>query len=470
MEKANTLSTAPAENIMGTMDINKLIMKLSVPMMISMLVQALYNVVDSIFVSRVSENALTAVSLAFSMQTVMVAVGIGTAVGVNAMLSKSLGEGDQDRVNKAAANGLFLAVCSCVVFMFVGVALVDVYFRAQATDPEIIQYGKDYLFVVCFFSQGFFLAAMQEKLLTATGKTTYTMISQLAGAVTNIVLDPIFIFGYAGEFFAGTRGAAVATVIGQYVSALVCIYCNLKFNKEIQFRLKDFRPHWPTIRRIYAVGAPSIAMQCVGSVMTFVMNKILMSFSATAVAVFGIYFKLQSFIFMPLFGMNSGIVPIIGYNYGARRPDRLLKTIKSGVMFALVIMCTGFVLFQTVPDLLLGLFSASESMLVIGRAALRTISWSFPMAAVAIIFGSTFQALGQGMNSLYVSLSRQIAVLLPVAWLLSRLGEVNYVWLAFPIAEIASLAMSCFFMLRTYRNIIQPMYGNPAPEAEQPKV
>ena len=458
MEAAIKPNKAPAENIMGTMQVNTLILKLSVPMMISMLVQALYNVVDSIFVARVSEAALTAVSLTTALQNVMIAVGVGTAVGVNALLSKSLGEKDQDKVNKTAANGIFLALCSCAVFMLVAVLLVRPYFALQTNDPEIARLGEEYAFIVCFFSQGFFLSVMMEKLLSATGKTQYTMFSQLSGALTNIILDPIFIFGYAGPMFSGVRGAAIATVLGQFVSTGVGLYFNFKVNREVQFRLKGFRPHLPSIRRIYQVGAPSIAMQCVGSVMNFGLNRILMGFTSTAVAVFGVYFKLQSFVFMPLFGMNSGIVPIIGYNYGARKPDRLLGTVKWGMLYAEIIMVTGFALFQLAPNHLLSLFSASDEMQLIGCAALRTVSWSFLLAGACIILSSAFQALGQGMNSLYISLSRQIAVLLPVAYLLSRLGDVTLVWLAFPIAELASAAMSALFAARTYKKIVKPLY------------
>lgn len=457
MEQA--MNKAPKENIMGTMNINALLVKLSVPMMISMLVQALYNVVDSIFVSRVSEAALTAVSLAFSLQNMMIAVGVGTAVGVNALLSKSLGEKDLERVDRSAANGIFLELVSCGVFMLVGLTLLGAYFGAQTTDPEIIRCGKDYLFVCCVFSQGFFTAAVMEKLLASTGKTKYTMYSQLSGAITNIILDPIFIFGYCGEFLSGTRGAAVATVLGQFVSAGVGIYFNLTVNKEIRFRFKGFRPHLPTIRRIYAVGAPSAAMQCVGSVMTFLMNQILMGFSATAVAVFGVYFKLQSFVFMPLFGMNNGIVPIVSYNYGARKPERVKKTLALGCFYAECVMLIGFLLFQLCPGALLKMFAAHEEMLKIGTAALRTISWSFLLAGICIVFSSGFQALGEGMFSLYISLCRQIVVLVPVAWLLSRLGDVNKVWWAFPIAEVASLVLSVGCMLYTFRKRVRPLYG-----------
>ena len=306
------------ENIMGTMNINPLLVKLSVPMMVSMLVQALYNVVDSIFVSHVSESALTAVSLAFSLQNVMIAVGVGTGVGVNALLSKSLGEKNQERANKTAENGIFLALCSYVIFFVIGLTCMKPYFYAQTSDPDIALQGIRYLRVCSVFSLGLFLQTMGEKLLAATGRTNLSMTSQLIGAVVNIVLDPIFIFGYCGEALSGTTGAAVATVIGQFCGAGAAIFFNLKKNPDIQISFRGFRPSGETIRRIYVVGLPSIAMQCVGSVMTFFMNQILMAFSATAVAVFGVYFKLQSFVFMPIFGLNNGMVPIISYNYGAR--------------------------------------------------------------------------------------------------------------------------------------------------------
>ena len=361
------LNLSEPENIMGTMDVNPLLIKLSIPMMISMLVQALYNVVDSIFVARVSENALTAVSLAFSLQNMMFAVGIGTGVGVNALLSKSLGEKNQYRANKTAENGLFLALCSYLVFLVLGLTVVRPYFYAQTADADIAEQGIRYLTICCVLSLGMFMQVMNEKLLAATSRTTLSMISQLVGAIVNIILDPIFIFGYCGEALSGTTGAALATVIGQFCGAGVSFYLNLRKNPDIQLDFKGFRPSAEAIKRIYVVGLPSIAMQCVGSVMTFLMNQILMAFTATAVAVFGVYFKLQSFVFMPIFGMNNGMVPIIGYNYGARKPDRVKKTIKCAMFYAEAIMLVGFLLFQFLPDKLLGLFSASEAMLAIGK-------------------------------------------------------------------------------------------------------
>ena len=451
------LNLSEPENIMGTMDVNPLLIKLSIPMMISMLVQALYNVVDSIFVARVSENALTAVSLAFSLQNMMFAVGIGTGVGVNALLSKSLGEKNQYRANKTAENGLFLALCSYLVFLVLGLTVVRPYFYAQTADADIAEQGIRYLTICCVLSLGMFMQVMNEKLLAATSRTTLSMISQLVGAVVNIILDPIFIFGYCGEALSGTTGAALATVIGQFCGAGVSFYLNLRKNPDIQLDFKGFRPSAEAIKRIYVVGLPSIAMQCVGSVMTFLMNQILMAFTATAVAVFGVYFKLQSFVFMPIFGMNNGMVPIISYNYGARKPERVKKTIRIAVFYAECIMLVGFCIFQFLPDKLLGLFAASDAMLAIGVPALRIICPHFLLAGAGIVLSSVFQALGNGVFSLTVSICRQLVVLIPAAWLLSRTGEVNMVWWAFIIAEVVSLALSLVFMARINRTVIVPL-------------
>ena len=452
------LNLSEPENIMGTMDVNPLLIKLSIPMMISMLVQALYNVVDSIFVARVSENALTAVSLAFSLQNLMFAVGIGTGVGVNALLSKSLGEKNQYRANKTAENGLFLALCSYLVFLVLGLTVVRPYFYAQTTDADIAEQGILYLTICCVLSLGMFMQVMNEKLLAATSRTTLSMISQLVGAVVNIILDPIFIFGYCGEALSGTTGAALATVIGQFCGAGVSFYLNLRKNPDIQLDFKGFRPSAEAIRRIYVVGLPSIAMQCVGSVMTFLMNRILMAFTATAVAVFGVYFKLQSFVFMPIFGLNNGMVPIISYNYGARRPDRVKKTIKLAVCYAEGIMLAGFCIFQFAPRQVLGIFAASDAMLAIGVPAMRIICLHFLLAGASIVLSSVFQALGNGIFSLIVSVCRQLFVLLPAAWLLAQTGNVNNVWWAFFIAEIVSVLMSLAFYARINKTTIAPLY------------
>ena len=462
----NRPQTSPVmerENIMGTMEINPLLVKLSVPMMISMLVQALYNVVDSVFVSWVSEEALTAVSLAFSLQNMMIAVGVGTGVGVNAMLSKSLGEKNQKRANATAENGIFLSACSFLVFLVIGLTCIKPYFYAQTSDDAIALQGIRYLSVCCIFSLGLFTQTMGEKLLAATGRTQLSMISQLVGAVVNIILDPIFIFGYCGEALSGTTGAAVATVIGQFCGAGMTLYFNTRKNPDIQLDFKGFRPSAKAIGRIYTVGLPSIAMQCVGSLMTFGMNLILMAVSSTAVAVFGVYFKLQSFVFMPIFGLNNGMVPIISYNYGARRPERVRKTIRLAVCYAEGIMVLGFCIFEFFPGQVLGLFSASQAMLTIGIPAMRIICLHFLLAGTSIVLSSVFQALGNGLFSLIVSVCRQLFVLLPAAWLLAQTGSVNNVWWAFLIAEVVSLLLSLAFFARINKTVIAPLYGPEEP-------
>ena len=462
----NRPQTSPVmerENIMGIMEISPLLVKLSVPMMISMLVQALYNVVDSVFVSWVSEEALTAVSLAFSLQNMMIAVGVGTGVGVNAMLSKSLGEKNQKRANATAENGIFLSACSFLVFLVIGITCIKPYFYAQTSDDAIALQGIRYLSVCCIFSLGLFTQTMGEKLLAATGRTQLSMISQLVGAVVNIILDPIFIFGYCGEALSGTTGAAVATVIGQFCGAGMTLYFNTRKNPDIQLDFKGFRPSAKAIGRIYTVGLPSIAMQCVGSLMTFGMNLILMAFSSTAVAVFGVYFKLQSFVFMPIFGLNNGMVPIISYNYGARRPERVKKTIRLAVCYAEGIMVLGFCIFEFFPGQVLGLFSASQAMLTIGIPAMRIICLHFLLAGTSIVLSSVFQALGNGLFSLIVSVCRQLFVLLPAAWLLAQTGNVNNVWWAFLIAEIVSVLMSLAFYAHINKTIIVPLCGPAEP-------
>ena len=454
MENKQSLSSPAGEreNIMGTMDINPLLIKLSVPMMVSMLVQALYNVVDSIFVSHVSESALTAVSLAFSLQNVMIAVGVGTGVGVNALLSKSLGEKNQERANKTAENGIFLSLCSYAVFLVIGLTCMKPYFYAQTSDMDIARQGIQYLQLCCVLSLGLFTQTMGEKLLAATGRTNLSMTSQLIGAVVNIVLDPIFIFGYCGEALSGTTGAAVATVIGQFCGAGAAIFFNLKKNPDIHIVPREIR--WNTIiaKEIYRVGFPSIVMQSISSIMTFGMNKILFGFTKTATAVFGAYFKLQSFVFMPVFGLNNGMVPIISYNFGAARMDRVNKTVKLTVATAISIMTCGLIVFQLFPSTLLGFFNASPEMLEIGDRALRIISIHFPLAGFGIIAGSVCQAIGNPFYSLIISVCRQLVVLLPVAWLLAQTGRLDLGWRGFIIAEIGSATLSGIFLRRTFRS------------------
>lgn len=443
------------ENKMGVMPVNKLLISMSLPMMISMLVQALYNIVDSIFVSRINENALTAVSLAFPIQSLMIALGAGTGVGINALLSRSLGEKEFEKANKVAVNGMFLAAVNYTIFLIVGLTAVNPFYISQTTDAQILEYGKEYLTVVCCFSFGMYGQFVFERLLQSTGKTFYTMITQGTGAIINIILDPVLIFGYLGFPKMGVTGAAVATVIGQIIAAVFAFIINIKKNTEISISLKGFKPELPIIGQIYVVGIPSIIMQAIGSVMTYGMNRILIVFTSTAAAVFGVYFKLQSFIFMPVFGLNNGMVPIIAYNYGAGKRDRLVKTIKLSIMYAVIIMAVGFMVFQIFPSQLFMLFEASETMLEIGIPALRTISLSFLLAGFCIVCSSVFQALGNGVYSMLVSFARQLVVLLPAAYLLSRLGNVNYVWWAFPIAEVVSLIMSVIFITRINKKIIR---------------
>ncbi len=443
------------ENKMGVMPVNKLLLSMSLPIMISMLVQALYNIVDSIFVAKISENALTAVSLAFPIQSLMIATATGTGVGVNAILSKSLGEKNFEKANRTAVNGVFLAVMSYILFVIIGLTVTMPFYRSQTSDAEILAYGKQYLTIVCVASIGLFAQIIFERLLQSTGKTIYTMITQGMGAIINIILDPILIFGLLGFPAMGVTGAAVATVAGQIVGGIMGVVINEKVNHEIKLIWKGFRPSLQMIGAIYRVGVPSIIMQAIGSLMTYGMNLILISFTSTATAVFGVYFKLQSFIFMPIFGLNNGMIPIVAYNYGAGKKERLIKTVKLSVAYAMAVMVIGFLIFQTLPQVLLQWFNASDRMMEIGVPALRIISISFLLAGFCIICGSVFQALGNGVYSMVVSIARQLVVLLPVAFLLSKLGNVNYVWWAFPIAELMSLALSTFFLFRIYHKIIK---------------
>ena len=439
---------------MGVMPIGKLIISMSLPLMISMLVQALYNIVDSIFVARISENALTAVSMAFPIQNLMIAVGVGTAVGVNALLARSLGQKDYDKVNKVATNSVFLVVLSYFLFLVIGLFFVEPFFRSQTDIEEIIQYGKEYLVICCCASIGIFTQVMFERMLQATGKTIYTMYTQLIGAIVNLILDPILIFGMLGLPALGVKGAALATVIGQLAAGTMAVVFNKKKNPEVQVQLKGFRPDGNIIKQIYVIAVPSIIMQAIGSIMNYGMNRILLSFTSTATAVFGVYFKLQSFIFMPVFGLNSGTIPIIAYNYGAGKRDRVINTIKTTAIYAVSILTLGMLLFQMFPTTFLMLFDASETMLAIGVPALRTISLSFPIAGACIAMGSSFQAMGRATYSMITSIARQLVVLLPVAFALSRLGNVDLVWWAYPIAEIMSAIMTTIFVVKMNKEVI----------------
>ena len=444
--------TAPGENKMGVQPVGRLLAGMAIPMMISMLVQAPYNVVDSVFVSRISENAFNAVGLAFPLQNLMIAVGAGTAVGINALLSRSLGEKKQDMADRAAGTGIFLSLCSAVVFALIGIFLSRPFFMAQAkTVPEIVEMGTAYTRICLGLSVGLFCQFCFERLLQSTGRTMLSMVTQLIGAVINIILDPVFIFGLCGMPKMGVTGAAVATVLGQFVGALLAILLNLKYNPEIRIRLRLIRWDKPVVREIYRVGVPSIVMQSIGSVMTFGMNKILFVFTPTATAVFGAYFKIQSFIFMPVFGLNNGMLPIISYNYGAARMDRVKRTVRLTICTAVCIMTVGFAVFQLAPATLLTLFDASAEMTAIGVPALRIISISFLLAGFCIIAGSVCQAIGNPLYSMMVSICRQLVVLLPAAWLLAQSGRLELVWWSFPIAEIASFTLSAIFLRRTMR-------------------
>ena len=439
------------EHKMGTMPVNRLLVTMSIPMIISMLVQALYNVVDSVFVSQISENALTAVSMAFPIQNLMISVAVGTGVGTNALLSRSLGEKNQTMANKAANNSIFLACASYVVFLIFGLTCTETFYRLQTDIPEIIAYGRDYVFFVSVLSFGIFLQVAFDRMLQATGRTFYTMFTQGSGAIINIILDPILIFGWFGFPKMEVAGAALATVIGQIVAMFISGILNVTKNADIQFRLKSMCPDKEVIARIYAVGVPSIIMSSIASMMTFCMNQILMTFSATATAVFGVYFKLQSFVYMPVFGLNNGMVPIVAFNYGARQKQRIMKTMKLAIAYAFGMMLIGLAIFQIFPAELFRMFNASEAMLSIGIPSLRIISISFLFASINIISISMLQALGHGIYSMLISVGRQLIVLIPVAFLLSRTGNLNLVWLAFPLAETVAVVLSIIFLKKNLK-------------------
>ena len=445
------------ENKMGVMPVGKLLINMSVPMMLSMLVQALYNVVDSYFVAKLSQDALNAVSLSFPIQNLMIAVSVGTGVGLNALLSRNLGEKNFEGANRAAGNGLFLAFLSGLAAIVIGLTVPHAFFMAQTDIPGIVEQGTAYLQICCTWSMGLFMGVLFERLLQSTGKTFYAMIAQTIGAVTNIVMDPVLIFGLGPFPAMGVAGAAAATVAGQIIGAVVGCTMNLAFNKELNFGRKYLKPQGRVIKQIYAVGVPSMVLSSVGSVMVFGLNQILMAFTDTATAVFGVYFKLQSFIFMPVFGLNNGMVPIIAYNYGARNRERILKTMKLAVITATGIMLVGVAVAEIFPAQLLGLFEASKEMLDIGVTALRIICTSFIFAGFGIVCGSVFQALGHGVLSMISSIVRQLVVLLPVAWLLSLTGNLNLVWLAFPIAELFSVCLCIIFTRRIIKTVIDPL-------------
>ncbi len=460
-----------AQNKMGVMPIGKLVLNMSVPMMISMLVQALYNVVDSVFVSMVSREALSAVSFSFPAQNLMIGLATGTAVGVNALLSRALGAGDRERANRVAEHGVFLSLIGYLLFLLFGLFGSRAFMLSQTQVPEIVEYGVDYLTVVCCFSFGLYGQTIFERLMQATGRTFYTMITQGLGAIINIILDPIFILPQGYELFGlfrlpigfdmGTKGAAIATVIGQIAAFIIAFILNERKNPDIRLKLREFRPQLHLIGRIYAIGFPSVIMMAIGSVMTWLMNIILVTYTAgkeTAATVFGVYFKLNSFVFMPVFGLNNGVIPIMAYNYGAQKRSRMTQAIRVSLCYASAFMLIGTLLFMFVPDVLLGFFNADAQMIAIGEPALRIIASTFVVAGVCIVLGSVFQALGYSVYSMIVSLARQLIVLVPVAWVLARIGQSigndNLVWIAFPVAEVVSAAVTAALFVRLNRNVI----------------
>lgn len=456
------MSTEQAQNKMGTMPVRKLLISMSLPMMASMLVQALYNIVDSIFVSRVSEAALTAVSISFPIQNLMISLGVGIGVGVNALLSKSLGEGNQKHAQRIALQGIFIELICCLIFILIGFFAMDVFFRGQTNDAEIIALGKDYLSICCIFSVGLFAQLIFERLLQATGRTMLSMISQCTGAITNILCDPLLIFGVPalGIPAMGVTGAAIATVFGQIVGGIVAIILNVRKNKELRFAVRGFRVEGKVCGSILYIGIPSAIMGSIGSFMTYGINKILFAFGEigkTAAAVFGIYFKLQSFVFMPVFGLNNGMVPIVSFNYGARRADRILQTVRLSAIYAVSIMVVGMAVVQLIPGQLLLLFDASEQMLRIGIPALRIISLCFVFAGFTIVCSSVFQALGNSFFSMIMSITRQLAVLLPAAYVLAHTIGLEAVWYAFPIAEVFCLVIAVIMLRHTYNKVIKPL-------------
>ena len=450
------------ENKMGVMPVGKLLFNMATPMILSMLVQALYNIVDSIYVSQISESAVTALGLAFPIQNIQIGFGTGVAVGVNALLSKSLGEGNRERANQAAGNGIFLILIGCVLFMLFGAFGSRFFYEIQSDVAETVEGGTIYTSICCLCTFAVFFEILFERLLQATGRTVHTMITQGTGAIINIVLDPVFIFGFEPLGIApmGMAGAAIATVTGQIVAATLALIFNLKFNPDVQLQLKNLLPKGDIIRPILTVGVPSMIMMAIGAVMNFSINQILLGFAVvgnTAAGIFGIYYKLQSFFFMPLFGLNNATISIVAYNFGARKPERMIKTLKVACITAFSVMMLGLLAFQLIPEVLLSMFNASDTFMTMGARALRTISLHFPLAAFCIALGASFQALGNGIYSTITSLCRQLVALLPAAYLLSLSGNVDTVWWAFPIAEFISLAATIFFFVRIYRKKIKPL-------------
>ena len=459
---ATTSAPILQENKMGTMPIGKLLFTMALPLVLSMLVQAFYNVVDSFYVSRISDSAVTALGLAFPVQNLIIGCSTGVGVGMNALLSKSLGQGNQERANQAAGNGIFLSICFALAFVVFGLVGARPYYAVQSSVAETVEGGTAYISICSLFSLGIFVEILGERLLQASGRTVYTLFTQGLGAVLNIILDPLFIFGFEPLGIApmGIAGAAVATVIGQWVAAIMAVIFNLFCNPDVQLKLRYIRPNPAIVKKILSIGVPSMIMMAIGSVMNFGMNQIFLGFKdygETAAGVFGIYFKLQSFVLMPLFGLNNASISILAFNYGARQPKRITKTLKLSTATALIIMVLGLTVFQLFPDQLLGIFNPSDTFLTLGKSALRIVSLHFPIAAICIALGASFQALGNGIYSTITSLCRQLLALLPAAYLLSLTGNVHAVWWAFPIAEIVSATVTLILFSRIYKKRIKPL-------------
>lgn len=448
------------ENKMRSMPEGKLLLTMALPLILSMWVQAFYNVVDSIYVSRVSESAVTALSLAFPVQNLQIGFSMGVAVGVNSLLSKSLGEGCREKADRVAGNGILLTGIITLAFMLFGIFGTRSYYTMQSDVAETVESGVAYTSICCIFTLGIFVEMLGERLLQASGRTVYTLYTQGTGAIINILLDPVFIFGYFGFPAMGIAGAAVATVIGQWIAAILSVFFNFRFNADVQFGLRYCKPKWDVIRPILTVGIPSAIMMAIGSVMTFGMNQIFQSFKTygeTATGVFGVYFKLQSFFFMPLFGLSNATISIVAFNYGARQPRRITRTLKLAVIGAVGFMLVGLGVFQFATRPLLEIFNPTPMFMEIGLSALRIVSLHFPLAAVGIALSASFQGLGNGIYSTITATCRQLLVLLPVAFLLSLSGNVHAVWWSFPIAEAVSLVVTLLLYRRIYRQKIAPM-------------
>lgn len=454
------------ENKMGVMPVRKLLISMSLPMVISMFVQAMYNLIDSVFVAQIDQDALTAVNMAFPMQSLMIAFQTGLGVGMNAAVSRLLGEKRQKDAGQAAIHGLILTAVNYLLFLAVGLTLTGAFYSAQTDSPEVYRYGKEYLSVICVFAFGMFFQICFERFLQATGKTVYAMIMQGVGAIINMGLDPLFIFA----FDMGVKGAAIATVIGQCIACTIGGILHFTKNKELALDFKGFKFSGRTVGRIYSVGIPSILMSALVSVMTYGMNIILKGYEETAATAFGVYFKLQSFVVMPVFGMNNGIVPIIAYNYGAGKGDRIVKTLKLGITYAVATMLIGLALFQLFPEFFLGFFNPDEDLLRVGKPVLRTLSLSFVFAGASVVTTSTFQALGNGVWSLFVFTVRLIVPTLPLAWLLGKLGGLNTLWFALPICDLLGLGLAIILMRKMYKKVIKPMIIQDRKQKEEQSV